>query len=166
MKYEDKISKTISKVSIEVGSKPEQDKPLLNSDGVPELTGRDEFGRFLPGMQHNTTGKTRSGPQIPATLKAIGQEPATEEAKALIHAIYPNIDLSSLTMFEAFLRLQYTKALRGDARTAEFISERTEGKVSQSIEMKVQRERIQPDEDPLAYINTFVSTVQGIQDGT
>ena len=99
MKYEDKINKSISKVSIEVGSKPEQDKALLNSDGVPELTGRDEFGRFLPGMQHNPTGRRGAGPQIPAMLKSIGREPATAEARDLIQAIYPNLDTSELTMF-------------------------------------------------------------------
>ncbi len=88
--------------------------------------------KFKPGQSGNPKGRPPSVRYIPDILKKIGRETITQEKLLTqIRDYFPEV--KEVTFQEAVLRMAYLYAIQGKAWAIEFIAERTEGKVPQTI---------------------------------
>ena len=114
---------------------------------------------FKPGQSGNPDGRPKGSLSIPHLLRRIGIEKAPVEIAKNVRELYGMAKNKSLTMFECFVRLTYIKALEGDIRAIDWLSERTEGKVSQAIELKVTHRHKVEGEEPIEYLNDYISRI-------
>lgn len=92
--------------------------------------------QWKPGQSGNPNGRPPKVKYIPDILQKLGKEGIPDELKAKFERL-PSI-LNSPDCLTALLRLVYIHALRGESWAVQFISERTEGKAVQPIDMNVE----------------------------
>ncbi len=93
------------------------DKTTESNSKEGGITGKG----WKKGQSGNPNGRPRGTRSIPDILKKIGLEDGTKDGQ--------------FTKLEVVLRQVFTYALEGKAWAVEFIAERTEGKVTQALEV-------------------------------
>lgn len=89
---------------------------------------------FKKGKSGNPKGRPKTAKAIPDMLKEIGDRLVDEWLLAQLHAKYgPNHN--PRTMREAMLMAAHADAAKGDKDARQFIAERTEGKVTDRLEL-------------------------------
>ena len=104
--------------------------------------------QFQPGESGNPDGRPPKVRTISDILGKIGLEEINEEAINTMKNFFPNVRLDdTMSYMEAVLRMAFIYALQGKPWAIQFIAERTEGKVTQPIDVNayqgVQLEELQ-----------------------
>lgn len=87
--------------------------------------GRDSSGRFVAGEAHPRMGGRHKSPRrIEAILQRIGEEELSHNGQ-------------TITKLEAVMRAVFGYALKGQSWAVQFIAERTEGRVRESVDVTV-----------------------------
>lgn len=98
---------------------------LQASDNVTDVTilppaNRDEFGRFIPGNSGNPSGRPKT--------RLLSEAYREQLADAM--------DRGDKTYAQGIARVMVEKALHGDVYAASHLSERTEGKAPQAVNVQ------------------------------
>jgi len=101
-------------------------------------TGKQNLRRGNPnwrkGVSGNPKGSVKGARTIPQMLREIGDRPVDDVLLAKLHAKYGPAH-NPKTLHEAMLLAAAKDAAQGDMAARTFIAERTEGKVTDRIEM-------------------------------
>ena len=100
-----------------------------NPKGNPHLV-----PRWKKGQSGNPNGRPKKALCIPDLLSDIGDEMAPPALQAVIENLYES--KKKLTMREALLRATYVKAIEGESWAVDFIASRTEGRVSEKLQVE------------------------------
>jgi len=90
--------------------------------------------RFVKGVSGNPKGRPKGIKTIPEMLREIGDRPVDEVLLAKLHALYGPAH-NPKTLHEAMLMAASKDAAKGDKDAREFIANRTEGKVTDKIQL-------------------------------
>lgn len=99
--------------------------------------GRPPVGRPFTGAddpRRNRAGRPRKARCIPDLLRWAGRLPCPDALAERLYRMFPGLR-HGLTLEQTAALAVYAKACEGDVRAAEYIAERTEGKVPQSVDL-------------------------------
>ena len=139
----------------------------MNKQDKPEISEKAERKQnpflYQPGVSGNPAGRPKGTLQIPAMLKKIGKELAPAHVLETVGKVYKIGKDEKLTMFECFIRLAYMEAIAGNSKAWDFVSERTEGKVPQSMVIEIVRKPIEKGENPMDYLTDYLNKSERVE---
>lgn len=105
---------------------------------------------WKPGESGNPFGRPKSQLKIPKILRYIGSRPASPKAIDVLVRYFPYRagEFRVMNNLEVMLWRAYLDAQYGDRHSREFISERTEGKVKEYVDLT-------SDDEPLGKLTQF-----------
>jgi hypothetical protein len=96
----------------------------------------DKRKSWLPGQSGNPNGRPLKDRCIPDTIRLIGNQLVPESVKKELNNKFPDENFDNMTYLQAMVFIQFRKTLDGDDASREFLVNRTEGLLTQSMKIE------------------------------